>query len=345
MLRREVYFVASIILAAPEASRKGNAKFDMAVNPNDGFIRLSCERLSNSIWPTFGRVLAKRNNQEIEALTQLVCRNTSSKFREEDDPLKWFESFSGLNIRWEAIGILFTYWSFGALSSMEDDSIFVSASGNRKERREMMIELKECATSCIAFCSHIDHGNPLLVYLLYKHSLLESMISGDASEFPPSLGMILKSFRCFIQAYNRKGHLYWRQHGDLCSMTTCLGMHRDTDQTPRMVSVSSEMRRRIYAAVFNIDKVISTFTGRPPMLNHRYSSTPLPLDLSDEQLLSDTTSLSKSIERLDANGWNTDGQIYSTTILRARTSFSVIRGGVLDIALRSSTDGVEFRIS
>ena len=127
-------------------------------------------------------------------------------------------------------------------------------------------------------------------------------------------------------------------------MTTALGMHRDADQNPRKITISSEMRRRTYAAVFNIDKVIATFTGRPPMLNHRYSSTPLPLDLSDEQLLSDRSTLSSHLERLDANGWNTDGQIYSTTILRARTSFSIIRGEVLDIALGLMVDGVGERI-
>ena len=127
-------------------------------------------------------------------------------------------------------------------------------------------------------------------------------------------------------------------------MTTALGMHRDADADPRKVNVSSEMRRRIYAAVFNIDKVNSTLTGRPPMLSYRYSSTPLPLDLSDEQLLSDPASLIESVERLDANGWSNDGQIYSTTILRARTSFSIIRGEILDIALCSTGENFRGRI-
>lgn len=77
------------------------------------------------------------------------------------------------------------------------------------------------------------------------------------------------------------------------------------------------------------------------MLSHRYSSTPLPLDLSDQQLLSDPETLYKFIEQLDANGWNTDGEIYSTTILRARTSFSAIRSEVLDIALSSRTDNIQ----
>lgn len=127
-------------------------------------------------------------------------------------------------------------------------------------------------------------------------------------------------------------------------MTTALGMHRDADQNPKMATISSEMRRRIYAAVFNIDKVIATFTGRPPMLSHHYSSTPLPLDLSDEQLLSDREELFRIVGRLDANGWNTDSQIYSTTILRARTSFSMIRSEVLDMALSSVPDDIRGRI-
>jgi hypothetical protein len=157
--------------------------FSRHINPNDGWIRLAGQRLSNSIWPTLGRVLERRDGQELEALAQLICRNTNSEPHEEDDPVKWMESFSGINLRWEALGILFTYWSFGALSSTENDSIFSSSGGNKRQRRDVMIELKECAASCISFCSHTDDGNPLLVYLLYKHSLLETMISGDASKF------------------------------------------------------------------------------------------------------------------------------------------------------------------
>jgi hypothetical protein len=146
--------------------------FSRHINPNDGWIRLAGQRLSTSIWPTLGCVLAKRDGQELEALAQLIYRNTNSELHEEDHPVRWTESFSGVNLRWEALGILLTYWSFGALSSAENDSIFSSSSGNNKQRRGVMIELKECAASCIAFCSHNGHGNPLLVYLLYKHSLL-----------------------------------------------------------------------------------------------------------------------------------------------------------------------------
>lgn len=126
-------------------------------------------------------------------------------------------------------------------------------------------------------------------------------------------------------------------------MTTAVGLHRDTDSIPRTVSIASEMRRRIYAAVFNIDKVTATLMGRPPFLSRRYSSTPLPLDLSDESVLAGEPHLSDAVSSLDAEGWNTEGQIYSTTILRARTMFAYIRDEILVLALGSEDVNVEGR--
>lgn len=118
----------------------------------------------------------------MESWAQQIIRNTKSELHDKEDPVEWFETFSGSNLRWEALGILFTYWSFGALASAEGDSIFSSAFQRPKSRAQAMIEMKECAASCIALSSHVDHGNPLVVYLMYKHSLLETMVSGDASE-------------------------------------------------------------------------------------------------------------------------------------------------------------------
>lgn len=118
-------------------------------------------------------------------------------------------------------------------------------------------------------------------------------------------------------------------------MTTSLGLHRELATEAETVSLPYELKRRLYAAVFNIDKVISTFTGRPPLLSQAYSSTRLPLDLSDDGLLS--SDLPSAAAQLDSCGWNKNNQIYSTTILRSRTSFARIRHEVLEV-LESSMD-------
>ena len=75
------------------------------------------------------------------------------------------------------------------------------------------------------------------------------------------------------------------------------------------------------------------------MMSGRYTSTPLPLDLSDEVLLAGEPLLSNAVASLDSNGWNTENCIYSTTILRARTSFAFIRDEILALALGSSVGG------
>lgn len=118
-------------------------------------------------------------------------------------------------------------------------------------------------------------------------------------------------------------------------MVVSIGLHEDYDQGRCGVSIQSETRKRIFGAVFNIDKVNATYFGRPPLLNRRYSSTSLPLDLSDEVLLEGGDALARAVEALDEDGWNTEGKLYTTTILRARTSLSYIRDAILEIALGS----------
>lgn len=112
-------------------------------------------------------------------------------------------------------------------------------------------------------------------------------------------------------------------------VTTSIGLHRELTAGSQQPTLQHEMKRRVFAAVFNIDKVISTFTGRPPMLSHACSSTCLPLDLSDEALLS--SDLLAAATELDSHGWNKYGRIYSTTILRSRTMFAKIRHEILEL--------------
>ena len=222
----------------------------------------------------------------------------------------WRDSFSGRYMRWETLGILFTYWAYGATKLPDLDAHIVPQPPSRKDRRQLMIELKECASTCITLCNVVEANNPLFVFLLHKHNLLESQIEGDASS------------------------ILWRQHGDLVAVTLSCGLHRYSDSS---VSASSELRRRVYAAVFNIDKVISGFMGRPPLLSSRYTSTPLPLDVSDDAILAGGSEIEAAVASLDVNGWNTDGKLHGCTLLRARTQLAFVREKILELALGSAT--------
>jgi hypothetical protein len=61
----------------------------------------------------------------------------------------------------------------------------------------------------------------------------------------------------------------------------------------------------------------------------------MPLDISDEDLGSDDATLMRAFNSLDDHGWNTVGEIYPTTMIRARHMIAVIRDELIDIALCS----------
>ncbi|KAF5867078.1 hypothetical protein ETB97_003998 [Aspergillus alliaceus] len=298
-----------VLLDVPD-ERSCKILFLKHINPNDGWIRLAGHILSDMMWSSFRTTLNGRHKEQLTDLSRLIFKNSMTPLVPTDNPDQWLKSFAGSNLRWESLGILFTYWAFGAISSSPESDILSQYREKREyitDLKQLMVHFKNCALLCIELCRQCSSVNALTVYLMYKHNILESIISGD------------KSLKC------------WRQHGELIAVTTCIGIHRESNQDSQKVTLQREMNRRVCAAVFNIDKVLSAFTGRPPLLNRLHTSTKLPLDISDDVLLS--AKLQESVAKLDDNGWNQNGHIYSTTILRARTLFAKIREEILEITL------------
>lgn len=116
-------------------------------------------------------------------------------------------------------------------------------------------------------------------------------------------------------------------------MLTYLGNHNLENGPSYEPTLCSENRRRIVAQVFTSDKFGVSFTGRPPLLTNSFCSTPMPLDISDEDIASDKTTLAHAIQSLDDHGWNTGGKIYPSTVIRARYMIASIRDELIAVAL------------
>ncbi|KAH1658818.1 hypothetical protein KXV44_002860 [Aspergillus fumigatus] len=109
-------------------------------------------------------------------------------------------------MRWETLGILFTYWAFGAISSSpESEPVSRYCQGHPfvMGPKKLMAHLKYYASLCIDLCRQLGSVNVLFVYLLYKHNILEGILNGD------------KSLSC------------WMQHGELVAVTTPIGLLRE----------------------------------------------------------------------------------------------------------------------
>jgi hypothetical protein len=121
-----------------------------------------------------------------------------------------------------------------------------------------------------------------------------------------------------------------------------LGLHRQ----PKIATVTfaSELNRRVFTVVFNIDKGSSLLTGRPPALSNHYARWEIPLDLSQNVLMKGGTELQEAVEDLDENGWNKYGYIYPTTTYRARGMLSPVLNEILELSLGDAEDCTGERI-
>lgn len=160
------------------------ALIEVDSSAHDGWCRLVGERLHASLWSVFGNYLnSERNDASMMHLATKINENTTKAFKEhEADPDEWIKSFSGPALRWEALGHLFVYWSYGARGIQE-----VCISSRCKDIQasgalELMKRYKICASWCMELSRVARTSNTLLVYLAFKHCQLESHFSGETSK-------------------------------------------------------------------------------------------------------------------------------------------------------------------
>jgi hypothetical protein len=330
--------------------------FSKEYNPNDGWAKLAGPAIVESLYAWLRSRNCGYQNYQLDTLAYRISKNTATVLEERDEGSAWLEPHKDENLRWETVGILFCYLAFSAINCKDDKSLFESNEGQSRDGREIMKGFQKCAGSCIDLCEKLGQANTLLVWLIYKHSLLQSIITGDACKFVTHNRLFILNFNEAVLlrpqslhehigkqrtrfANDIEGPLLWKLHGKMCALATFLGIHSDIGGKGSELTIWIQMKRRMFASIFTIDKVLATFTGRPPMLSSRYSSTPLPLDISDEVLLTGGQTLIRAVAALDPNGWNTEGKLFSTTLVRARNMFARILEEILEIALGPDNTG------
>ena len=94
---------------------------------------------------------------------------------------------------------------------------------------------------------------------------------------------------------------------------------------------------------YTIDKAMATFFGRPPMINSKYCSCSLPLELDESQLPLTGAALDDLRKKLDIEGWNPTGAVNRLTWLRGAIINLRIREDILELSLGCGTSDLETR--
>ena len=152
----------------------------------DGLCNPAIESLLVSLWSVYGSNLKSNDDHSLGVVVEKFCQSTSETWIEdEDDPEEWYNAFSGENFRWESLGSLFICFAYGILAFPDDGSLGERIPLPNADRSRLKSTYKACAWKCAELARRYHSCNTLVLWVLMKHSLLESLSSGDGSTFAP----------------------------------------------------------------------------------------------------------------------------------------------------------------
>ncbi|KXG48764.1 Acyl-CoA N-acyltransferase [Penicillium griseofulvum] len=248
---------------------------------------------------------------QLQELANQIFQNTSRPMRTHKSMSveEYCSSFTGRNLRWEALGSIFTLCGMQLVITPDNDPDVTQGSDDPRAKDQLLEQITVISTVCLGFCDQTSSANELLAMLQYHDAMLRTQQYGDSS----------------YQA--------WRRLGDLVSTIYAAGLHLETSGTEGYPLFLRQWRRRCFVAAFYMDKMIATFVGRPPLINGRFCTLSAPLDLTDEVLIAGGDVLSKAISELDSAGWNTEGKLHVVTPTRLRFQLAIIREETLEVVL------------
>ncbi|KOC07703.1 hypothetical protein AFLA70_15g004922 [Aspergillus flavus AF70] len=119
------------------------------------------------------------------------------------------------------------------------------------------------------------------------------------------------------------GHRTWTRSGQLFSDMFAIDAHRDFKEPSDTPWFLREIQTRLFACMYQDDKVISNILGKLPRVPRHYCNRKLPLDISDESLLTPgLTPEGYSRQESSPSDW-----------FRARYIFATLREEILSIRL------------
>ncbi|KAI0536161.1 hypothetical protein GGR58DRAFT_476279 [Xylaria digitata] len=294
-----------------------NRSFDIG----DGVVNVCIEPVMKQwlmkLWANHGETLKKRNPEKLRRLSELLWHNTltSIAVKEDMDYKAWASLATGMNIRWEVIGIIAALIGQCATTLSRSDLLLTQHNVSKPILARRMSEI---SSTCLDFARNCEALDDLLVWLIIENSVLTASLKGDGS------------------------YAVYRESGEFVNAVVAMGLHVDVKQGKQRIPFFLEqIRTRIVAGAYSCDISISSYLGRPPRLPYRYCNIIPPLDIQDSQLIAGEDEIARVIASLDENGYSRSGKTSRATFMKAWIGISPRREEVLDLALgRYSRDEI-----
>ncbi|KAH1276181.1 hypothetical protein KXV22_005051 [Aspergillus fumigatus] len=215
--------------------------------------------------------------------------------------------------RWEGIALVFSVAGQGALLEREWKSVSQSVAAAPADQRSLGVFAATASDACLQLCDGSGVIHDPLGWLLYQHTHLLTLI------------------------YGNNDYRAWRALSQLSTVVFSLGLNQ-AKVNARMPFFLVELRKRLMAGAYIMDKQLATCLGRPPQIIWRYCDVQLPLDLRYDEILADPATRDAATNRLDATGWNSQGIIQTAQWMRVSLLVSSIREQILELSLSRCVD-------
>ena len=281
------------------------------VTAKDPLLALPLMRAAiGSLWGTFRQNLtAPRTDKKLEDIADVMKKNSGTRWTCIGDPAfgEWPNICCGRRLRWEMLGLIFAYFGLAYMHLKVSDPLVEALHEPTNARQIAAWRMRHSALMCLQTLKDSETMNEMVIILMRAVMLLDNLFFGKESKQSEEQRALL------VQA------------------TLSSGLYA-TPKSP-LITAATEYRRRIFMSVYDADKMMSCFSGLPPLIYKRHCMMQAPLDLSDDELLGGPAEIAQAASRLDANGWNTDGKIHEVTTYRALFELSKIKEDIQENAL------------
>lgn len=226
----------------------------------------------------------------LRKLAASISDNTAKRLKlpGQKSMTEYAYTFTGNDLRWEALGMLFARFALRA-SPLGTSGIFV-ADRNHHNHWSMLIE---ATNSCLSLCDDLGSMNDLTFWTMDENYMALTLFHGDSGSFP-----VLTDGSKQLHTDLAIGYMPWKRLGDLSSALFALGLHLDVACTPEVPRWLVEIRKHSMLHAFWCDKTMSCFVGRPPRINGRYCAMQKPFALSYEELALPPAELEEVVAKL-----------------------------------------------
>lgn len=120
---------------------------------------------------------------QLQELSNQVFQNTSRPMQTHKTMTidEYCGSFTGPNLRWEAIGSIFSLCGMQLMVTLDNNPDIVQTSDEPRLKDRLLHQITVVSTICLGFCDQASSANELLAMLQFNDTMLRTQQYGDQS--------------------------------------------------------------------------------------------------------------------------------------------------------------------